>query len=169
MKKADTQKHAHRWTEPELREFIGMYMRSVDVQTVANHFGVTVASCAKIAGRLRKEGVPLPRRTAGHIAGRRNQPWTQEEIEYLVRRRKDRATAEEIALELNRSFHGVQGMILTLRKEGVDVGMLGSGVRRLWSPERLSMACAGRGLSLVSENVDDQQVHQLRQALEKRA
>jgi transposase len=165
MNKEQASRHGHRWTEGELREFIGMYMREVDVKTVADHFGVTVASCSKIAVRLRKEGVPLPRRKQGHIAGRRNQPWTQEEVEYLTRRRREKATAEEIALELGRTFNGVQGMILTLRKEGVDVGMLGNGVRRLWSPERIKMACAGRGLALVAENTDDAQVRVLREAL----
>ena len=146
-------RHGHRWTEHELREFIGMYMREIDVKTVADHFGVTVASCAKIATRLRSEGIPLPRRKWGHIAGRRNTPWTQEEVEYLVRRRRERATAETIALELGRTFNGVQGMILKLRKEGVDVGMLGSGVRRLWNPESLRIACAGRGLNIEREDV----------------
>lgn len=44
---------------------------------------------------------------------------------------------DSIGLELGRTFSAVQGMIQTLRRNGVDVPMLGCGVRRLWDPSQL--------------------------------
>lgn len=144
MKRQD---HGHRWTDAKLRKLIGLWMSGVDTKEVAAALGTTAHAVNKLVTRLRSEGIPLPRKTAGHKAGRSNAPWTQEEVEYLVRRRNDRVTAEQIGLELGRSWLAVQGMIALLRKEGVAVPMLGNGVRRKWNPDSLKMAIAGRGLT----------------------
>lgn len=138
-----------RWTEAEIRKFIGMWLSGAELDGIAEHFGSTRYALNKLAGRLRRDGVPLPRRNAGHRAGRRNKLWTQSEVEFLIRRRNEQATAEQIALELDRSFLAVQGMIQKLRIEGVDVRVLGRGKRRLWDVETLKGAIAGRGLRVV--------------------
>jgi len=140
------QTNGHRWTEEELRHLIAMWLDDVDIDTIASELSVTKIAVYKQTSRMRKEGIPLPRKTNGHVVGRRNQPWTQEEVEYLVRRRNDGITAESIAIELDRSFLAVQGMIATLRKEGVAVKMMGQGVRRKWNPSTLINAIAGRNL-----------------------
>lgn len=118
----------------------------MDTAEIASLFNSTSFAINKIVVRLRREGIPLKRRTAGHRTGRVNKLWTQEEVEYVIRRRNDRATVEVIAAELGRSFIGVQNLIQKLRKEDVPIQMLGMGVRRLWNVEALKMAVAGRGL-----------------------
>lgn len=148
-------KHGHRWTEAEMREFIGMWMRGDDSDAIASHFKVTQRTVYKLAQRIRREGVPLPKRNQGHIAGRHNKPWTQEEVEYLVRRRNDRANAAEIGKELDRTHAAVAGMIGKLRQEGVNVRMLGHGVRRLWNPASIRLAMAGRCLRVVEDEADE--------------
>ncbi len=141
-----THKSGTKWSEQQMLAFVGMWIEGKDIEDIANHFNVSRHAINTLATRMRREGVPLPRRKAGHVAKRRNTPWTQEEVEYLVRRRGDRATAETIAEELGRSFLAVQAMIAKLRAEGVAVRMLGNGVRRLWCPEKLKVAMAGREL-----------------------
>lgn len=148
-------KHGHRWTEAEMREFIGMWISEKPTEEIAAHFGVTARSICNLSQRVRRQGVPLPRRKQGHIAGRRNLPWTQEEAEYLVRRRNERATAEQIAKELNRTHNGIAGMIERLRREGVNVRMLGKGTRRLWSAEAMRAAMAGRMLRVVEDETEE--------------
>lgn len=139
--------HGHRWTDEELKTLIAMWFGGKEFDEMAAVLGTTRFALNKQICRMRKEGIPLPRRTQGHKAGRRNTPWTQEEVEYLVRRREQKATAEDIATELDRTFFGVQGMIAKLRTEDVPVPMLGNGIRKLWCPEKLKIACAGRGLA----------------------
>lgn len=139
--------NGHRWTPGELQKLIGLWMKEHDTADIAQELNTTSYAINKLVGRLRRDGVPLKRKTQGHKPGRRNNPWTPEEVEYLVRRRLDKATAEQIAEELDRTFCGVQGMILRLRAEGVPVGMLGRGVRRLWDPEKLKLAVACRGIN----------------------
>jgi transposase len=136
----------HRWTEQETMELVAMWANGDAVEAIAARFNVTARGINTHITRLRANGIPIPRRAAGHQAGRSNQPWTQEEVEFLIRRRTERATAEQIANELNRSFLGVQGMIQRLRKESVDLPMYGMGVRRLWDPQKLRDAIAMRGL-----------------------
>jgi transposase len=138
------------WKESELRELIALCLQGKETREIAEHFKTTSSNISKMITRLRAEGIPIPRRTAGHKANRHNTPWTQEEVEYVVRRRNERATSEQISIELNRTFYGVQGLILKLRKEGVDIQALGSGQRRLWSVERLQIAIAGRSLRAVA-------------------
>ena len=130
-------RNGHRWTQAELVELMRLWDAEAELDEIATAFGVTRFAVGKMVGRLRANGIPLKLRTRGHRAGRRNQSWTQAEVEYLVRRRKDRATAEQIAVELDRTFPGVQGMIAALRREEVPVQMLGSGVRRLWNADIL--------------------------------
>lgn len=144
-----TARNDRRWTEPEMRQFIGLWLAGTELDEIAKTFGSTRYALNKLAGRLRRDGVPLPRRNAGHRAGRRNKLWTQSEVEFLIRRRNEQATAEQIALELDRSFLAVQGMIQKLKIEGVDVRKFGQGKRRLWDAETLKGAIAGRGLRVV--------------------
>jgi biotin operon repressor len=144
-------KHGHRWSEAEMRELIGMWLSDRPIEEMALRFGVRPRSIYKIAGRLRRDGVPLPKRKLGHVAGRHQKPWTQEEVEYLVRRRNERANAQQIAEELDRTHNAVSAMISKLRQEGVNVRLLGHGTRRLWSAERLRAAIAGRGLRVVED------------------
>lgn len=143
-----------RWTDDELKKLIGLWMGGVELDAIAAEFGSTRYAVNKLVGRLRRDGIPLPRRNAGHRAGRRNTLWTQSEVEYLVRRRNEKATAEQIAEELDRSFLAVQGMLQRLRKEGVSVRQLGQGARRLWSADTLRAAIVGRGLRVVGPEED---------------
>lgn len=138
--------NGHRWTQDEFKRLIGYWLEGKELDEIAAIFKCTGKGINAMVGRLRREGIPLPRRTKGHRAGRSNTPWTSEEVEYLVRRRNEQITAEQIGNELGRSFLAVQAMIRVLRAEGVPVKMLGQGVRRLWNPEALKAAIAGRGL-----------------------
>lgn len=129
--------HGHRWTQEELARLMRMWDEDKPLVEIAAELKVTAFAVNKIVLRLRKEGVPLRRRTNGHKYGRSNKLWSQAEIEYLFRRRKEKATAEEIGHELGRSVYAVNAMITKLRQEQVNVPMLGQGVRRLWSAELL--------------------------------
>ena len=127
-----------------------MWLRGVETEEIALHFSITVNGLNKAVQRLRKNGIPLPLRRNGHKAGRCNKPWTQEEVETVVRMRNERASTNEIANTLDRTFFGVQAMILKLRgEEDVPVVSLGEGRRRLWDAERLRASVAGRGLIAV--------------------
>lgn len=147
--------YGHRWTEAEMREFIGMWLSETPTEEIAAHFNVRVRSVYKLCGRLRREGVPLKKRDPGHLSGRHNKPWTQEEVEYLVRRRNERANAALIAEELDRSHNAVSAMIYKLREEGVNVRLIGHGTRRLWSAASLRAAMAGRGLRVVDAECEE--------------
>lgn len=142
-------RRGHRWTDAEMQKLVGLWLQGTDVLDIAKEFTTTIHAINHVVHRLRKNGVPLPRRKQGHRAGRRNTPWTQEEVEYVIRRRNDKATVEEIAVELDRTFGGVTSMIGTLRGQGVNVRMLGNGTRKLWDPEKLRQAIVGRGLRVV--------------------
>lgn len=143
MKKVE---HGHRWTDAEMTQLIAMWCAHMPLQEIADFFKVSGFAVNKMITRMRQNGIPVPRRKAGHTPGRHNKPWTQEEVEYLVRRRGDKDTVEKIALDLGRTFQSVQAMVQKLRNEGVKVPMLGCGVRRKWSAEAVNMAVAGRGL-----------------------
>lgn len=145
--------HAHRWTDAELKTLIALWTGDKPIDDIAAHFGVTRHAINAQVWRMRAQGVPIPRRKSGTQAGRAHTNWTQEEIEFLVRRRRDGATAEQIGVELARSFCAVQGMVQTIRKQGVDIPMFGSGKRRLWSVANLQVAMSGRHLSLIPEDV----------------
>lgn len=130
--KTTKHRNGHRWTTEELKRLMELWA------------GSTEHAVLKIVQRLRADGIPLSRRTKGHKHGRSNKPWTQEEIEYLFRRRLAGATDEEIAVDLGRSWSAVQNMVHVLRKRGAPVAMKGNGVRRLWSVSALIGADAGR-------------------------
>lgn len=127
----------HRWTNDELRQLMKMWAEEETLPLIATALNVTTAAVLKMVNKLRKNGVPLVRRKRGHVAGRSNRLWTQGEVEYLIRRRNEKATSEEIAVELGRTWNAVGAMILNLRQQDVPVGMLGSGVRKLWNADAL--------------------------------
>lgn len=133
----------HRWTNEELKVLSAMWVAGKSVQAIGDALEVSAYAVGKMVVRMRDQGIPLPRRNAGHVAGRRNEPWSQSEVEYVVRRRQERATGEQIALELQRSISGVFGMIQRLRKDGVDVPMLGQGVHKKWDANTLKAALVG--------------------------
>ena len=143
----------HRWTDEELKRLIAMWLSGVGLEEVAGSFGITMSAVTKQVTRMRRNGIPLPHRKRGNKAGRRQRLWTQEEVEYIVRRRRDGITAEQLAIELDRTFYGVQAMVLKLRKEGVAIRSLGGGRTRLYNVDTLREAVAGRHLAVVSEDV----------------
>lgn len=143
MKKT-THYTGHRWTTQELQTLMRLWADEVQLFDIAEQLKVTTHAVLHIVGRMRKEGVPLARRKRGHVAGRANKPWSQGEVEFLMRKREEKATSEEIAVSLGRSFNSVSAMIATLRKEGVPVAMRGMGVRRLWNAESLKAVAAQR-------------------------
>lgn len=143
------ERHDRKWTNADMRKLIAAWLKGDELDAIAKQFKTTRYAISKLVLRMRRDGIPLPRRTKGHRAGRAFKLWTQSEVEFLIRRRNEQATAEQIALELDRSFLAVQGMIQKLRIEGVDVRKLGQGKRRLWDAETLKGAIAGRGLRVV--------------------
>lgn len=138
MKKT-THYKGHRWTDAELTLLMKMWAEDDPLDEIANRLKSTKTACLKQIQRMRKAGVPLHKRRNGHAATVKYKNWTQGETEYLLRRRNDKATSEEIASELGRSPNAVDAMIQKLRKEEVPVAMRGSGVRRLWDAEWLKV------------------------------
>lgn len=141
----------HKWTTDELKELMHLWFQGVGSEEIATKFSITVRGLNTQITRMRQNGIPIPRRKSGHKIGRANKPWTPEEVEYVIRRRNERATSETIANELSRSFYGVQGIVQALRKNGVDVTEFGRGQRKLWDPARLRDSVMLRGLSDNSE------------------
>lgn len=129
--------HGHRWTNEELKTLMRLWDEGVEIEEIAKGIGVSRYAVSKLVLQLRRNGIPLKRRVRGHRAERANQLWTQAEVEFLIRRRSEKATAEQIGTEMNRSFTAVQSMIARLRRESINVQMLGAGVRKLWNPEIL--------------------------------
>ena len=136
----------HRWTDDELKQLMAMWLNGDDIDAIAHVFGISTYAVNKQVLRLRQNGVPLPRRSPGHRAGRFNMPWTPEEVEYVVRRRNEGGTYETIASELGRTYSGINGLLKRLHEEGVPVKMVGKGRRKLWNADRLREAIAGRNL-----------------------
>ena len=142
-----TQRHDHKWTTKEFQKLIGMWLRDVPMEELCLTFNITSSGLNKAIQRLRQNGVPLPQRKRGHKPERYNKPWTQEEVETVVRMRNERRSTTDISNTLERSFYGVQSLIMKLRnEEDVPVVSLGSGMRRLWDAERLRSSIAGRSL-----------------------
>ena len=133
----------HRWTNEEIVSLMASWSKGVSPQDIAKRLRVTPYAVAKMVVRLRLNGIPLERRRKGHVLGRYNTPWTQADVEYLLSRRKQRATMDEIATDLGRTHNAIQGMIQRLQQEGVSVPMYGMGVRRLWDPNTLRAILAG--------------------------
>lgn len=129
--------HGHRWTMIELTNLMNLWQDNTSLQDIATHFHTTPRAIIHIVQRLRKQGVPLTRRTKGNKSGRSSKLWTQSEVEYLIRRREENASNEEISTELGRSELGVYGMIANLNKEGVAIAMRGQGKHRLYNVDSL--------------------------------
>lgn len=137
MKKTEHYK-GHRWTNDEMKTLIELWNNpEVPVKDIATKLNVTHYAILHHVGRMRKHGIRLLKRRAGNFAGRHNKSWTQGEIEYLVRRRNEKATNEDIANELGRTWNAVQVMIGKLRSEDLKIAMRGHGVRRLYDVEAL--------------------------------
>ena len=136
MKKT-THYKGHRWTTDELKQLMTMWAANKPLEEISSELKVTQVALLKQIQRMRKNGIPLSHRRNGHVAGRKNNNWTQGEVEYLLRRRNEKATSEEIGAELGRSPNSIDAMIQKLRKEDVNVAMRGNGVRRLWDAEAL--------------------------------
>lgn len=147
--KATTHYKGHRWTTEELRNLMTLWAAKEPLSGIATNLNVTTASVLKMVNKLRKNGIPLERRTRGHVAGRSNKLWTQGEVEYLLRRRNEKATADEIAAELGRSIGAVHGMIGKLRSENVPIAMMGQGMKRLWNADAL------KGVALQEPEIAD--------------
>lgn len=135
--KTTTHYKGHRWTTEELRKLMQLWAAKEDLNVIVGLLNSTEAAVLKMVQKLRKNGVPLERRDRGHVAGRSNKPWTQGEVEYLLRQRVQKATSEDIAIELGRSRSAVNAMIAIMRNQGVPVAMRGNGVRRLWNADSL--------------------------------
>lgn len=153
-----TTKHytGHRWTTEEMAKLMQMWAAGESLESIQEALNITQASVLKTVQRLRNNGIPLHRRTKGHKAGRRNQPWTQGDMEYLLRRRIENATCEEIAIELGRTWTAVNCMIQKLRSEDVPVAMRGNGVRRLWNAESLKSFMMKKPEELKVITTDDE-------------
>lgn len=141
--------HGHRWTTEEVIDFMSRWNRGDSIPEMAEHFGCSRYGINKQVTRLRRDGVYLARRTKGRGgedsgALRSQQLWTSEETEYLIRRRHNRASIEEIAVELGRSVYAINGMVQQLRKSGVKVPIYGSGQRKLWDADEINQAIAAR-------------------------
>ena len=136
MKKT-THYKGHRWTDEELKVLMRMWADDSSMDEMESALGTTRSALLKMVQKLRTNGIPLKRRIKGHVAGRTNNLWTQGEVEYVVRRRQERATADQIGRELGRTPNAVSSMIAKLRSEDVPVAMLGCGVRRLWDADSL--------------------------------
>lgn len=135
-----TTKHqkGHKWTNDELRELMRRWDAEEPVDAIAEALETTAFAVSKMVVRLRQNGIPLKRRTASASGRRRaGRAWTQSEVEYLLRRRRESATSELIGHELGRTYNSVAGMIGMLRRQGVPVAMKGQGVKRLWDPNIL--------------------------------
>lgn len=141
----------HKWTTDELRKLMKLWADETPLDNIATELTSTRAAILKVVTRLRNEGVPLKRRNAGHVSGRSNKAWTQGEVEYLMRRRAEKATSEEIARELDRTYSAVSGMIMKLRSESVPIAMRGNGVRRLWDAEALKATAISHGDTTLIE------------------
>lgn len=129
--------HGHRWTNEELKNLMIMWAADDSLEKIASQLKVTTTAILKQVQRMRKQGIPLAIRRNGHVSGVKNKNWTQGEVEYVLRRRNEKATSEEIGVELGRSTNAVNGLIGRLRKENVDVKMRGNGVRKLWDVNSL--------------------------------
>ena len=137
MKKT-THYKGHRWTNEELILLMQLWDGDEQLGTIVEKLNSTEYAILTQVGRMRKNGIKIRKRRAGNSAGKHGQPWTQGAVEYLIRRREEKATNDEIATELGRSWNAIQGMVYKLRhEEKINVPMRGNGVCRLWDAESL--------------------------------
>ena len=137
--------NGHRWTNEEIMKLTKLWLSGDDTAVIAKKMGCSLSALNKITVRLRKSGFLVPYKRSGHKAGRTNKPWTQSEVEYLLRRREEGSTSEEIASELDRTFYGILGMLQSLRKHDVNFTNHGQGRRKLWDSEKLQLALVAMG------------------------
>lgn len=135
--KETTHHMGHRWTTEELKTLMSMWASGESVEAISSVLNSSRGAISKQVVKLRQNGIPLERRTKGNYAGRGGKAWTAGEVEFLIRKRDERATSEEIALSIGRSWQAVSAMIYKLRQEEVPIAMRGSGVRRLYDLEAL--------------------------------
>ena len=130
----------HRWTHEELVSLMQMWSDDIPLDEIAKALKSTTSAVSKTVVRLRQNGIPLKRRHHLITGGSKQfAPWTDEEYSYVMRRRQERATVDEIAREINRSHHSVNAAIQKLRKNEIEVAMYGQGVRRKYSFETLKI------------------------------
>ena len=129
--------YGNRWTMDKLTDLMRMWDSGKELDTIASELNSTPNAIRKVIQRLRKNGVPLIRRTKGRVSGRSSKYWSQGEVEYLVRRRKENATNEEISVELGRSECAIAGMVSNLRINDVPIPLKGYGMRRLYNTDSL--------------------------------
>ena len=141
--------YGHRWTMEELSKLMNLWQDGVELRNIAQEMQSTPHAILWIVQRLRSNGVPLTRRTKGHVSGRSNRYWTQGEVEYLVRRRNENATNETIAIELGRSECAIQAMVANLRTNLVTIPLKGRGMRRLWNPDALKAISLNENIKAV--------------------
>lgn len=132
--------HSNRWTTEQLIKFAALWAADVPIQEIVTEFGCSATAVRRLVVRLRQDGIPLKRRRAGNMAGKHSIPWTQEDVQYLIRRRNEGATGEQISIELNRTFGAIQCMVQAVRKSGASIKMFGSGRRRLWDVDKINAA-----------------------------
>jgi len=156
------QANGHRWTNEELASLIRMWGDKIPVHEISKALGVTECALDKQIVRMRNAGVPLYYRGRPTSKARRGESitragalWSQSECEYLMRRRVDKATAAQIASEMNRSEKAINGMIQSLRKQGVPVQMLGTGVHKLWNPDLLRALTVDKTNPTSAEAVEE--------------
>lgn len=135
--KRTTHFKGHRWTTEELKLLMAMWAEDDPVPAIAEKLNATSAAVLKMVQKLRRQGIPLKRRTKGNVAGRSYKPWTQAEVEYLLRQRASGATLESIGFDLGRTWNAVNAMVQKMRQESVPVAMYGQGKRRLWDVSEL--------------------------------
>ena len=137
MKKTNHYK-GHRWTNEELLLLMKLWDGDESLKSIAEKLDSSEYAIAKQVVRMRQQGIKIRKRKSGNKAGRHAQKWTQGEVEYLVRRREEKATNDEISSELGRSWNAIQAMIYKLRhEEKINIPMRGHGVSRLWNAEEL--------------------------------
>lgn len=137
--KTTTHYKGHRWTNDELKTLMSMWQNDLQIDNISKKLSCTRSAILKQVQKLRMNGIPLKRRDAGHRNGIKNTLWTQGEMEYLLRRRNEKATSEQIAIEIGRTHNAVDAMIGKLRKQNINIAMRGNGVRKLWDAEALKM------------------------------
>lgn len=129
-------KHGHKWTDNEIEQLLDLWISDKTKEEIANEMNTTIAALNCFTKRLRKQGVPFPRRKAGHKRGISNRYWTQEDVDYLMRRRMQGISHEQIAKELDKTFLSVQSMTHKIRREGINFALrFASGQKKLWNPK----------------------------------
>lgn len=127
----------HRWTNAQVAKLIKLWNDGVPIPDIAKKLDSSPCAIGTMVRRLRHYGIEMEKRTRGHRKGDLNSRWTQKDIDWLLKRRQEGATINQMAEELGRTVHSVAGMTLKLRKMGAPVGQHNSGITKLWSVEAI--------------------------------